>query len=117
MKRGAKFALGLSAVAVIMLLFLLPVVTVTVQANCKEVYPEGIICVPDNPSVPVSMTFASASASVMYAYLRIGAIQVPGPNYGQHQYCLVYGDPSTMCGRPWQLNVGYTSQGNTASGS
>lgn len=117
MRRSVELALGVGAVAVVMLLFLLPVVSITVQADCLVTPPDGSICRPDTSSAHVTLEAADANASIAYAYLGIGAVQVPGPNSGQYRYCLVSGDPGTMCGLPWQLNVGLPRYENaTTSG-
>jgi hypothetical protein len=92
MKRAVKLALGLAAVLVVLGLFLLPVVSITVVDNCSG-----------GMEYPVSVIPVSASASVMYAYFGVGAVQVPGPFAPGHVYCLMDGNPGTMCGAPWQL--------------
>jgi hypothetical protein len=89
-KRTTKLVLG-SAALLVLGLFLLPVVPIMVVDNCNG----GIEC-------PVSVIPISASASVMYAYFGAGAVQVPGSLAPGHVYCLMYGNPGTMCGAPWQ---------------
>ena len=76
--------------AVVLALFLLPVLPITVNVSCENMTLPG--CTPG---------VQSASASPMYAYLGYGAVQVPGP-YGSHHYCLTSGDPTVMCGLPMQ---------------
>jgi hypothetical protein len=34
----------------------------------------------------------------MYAYFGVGAVQISNPYGADHSYCLMYGDPGTMCG-------------------
>lgn len=90
MKRTAKLALGLAAVLVVLGLFLLPVVPITVSWGCEGTF------------APTCFT-SSASASVMYAYSGIGAVQVPVlGELGGHTYCLMNGNPGTMCGYTMQ---------------
>jgi hypothetical protein len=75
-------ALGLAAVALVLILFLVPVVSITVV-------PTACLQCTDLPM--------GASASLMYAYHGVGAVYVP--NYGTgHSYCIMYGNPGTMCG-------------------
>ncbi len=88
MKRTAKLVLSLATVLVVLGLFLLPVVSINVEAARGT----------PNSSVNYS---TSASASMMYAYFGVGAVQVPGMS-GGHAYCLMYGNPGTMCGQPMQ---------------
>ena len=90
MKRMVSAILGVVAVAVVLLLFLLPVVSISVQ------FTRGTA----NSSVDLFQT--SVSASIMYAYFGVGAVQVPNSvvnAYGMHySYCLMYGNPGTMRG-------------------
>lgn len=88
MKREVKVVLGLAAVVVILGLLLLPVVPITVSAGC-----ETSATINFGPCVAI---LASGSASVMYAYFGAGAVQVPVSS--GHSYCLMYGNPGTMCG-------------------
>jgi hypothetical protein len=88
-RRAVGSVLGLAAV-VMLGLFLLPVVPITVGAECKNLTVPG--CAPG---------VQSAYASAMYAYLGYGAVQVPGP-YGSEHYCLVSGDWTVMCGLQMQ---------------
>ncbi len=84
MKREAKLVIVLAAVVLVLGLFLLPVVPITVEPYCS---PHLIGC-------PLS---ESVSASMMYAYFGVGSVYVP--NYsGGNNYCVMYGNPGTMCG-------------------
>jgi hypothetical protein len=87
MERWAKITLGLAAAAVVLGLFLLPLVTISVEAASTSA----------NSSVDV-FHLTSASASMMYAYFGVGAVQVSNPYGGGHTYCLMSEDPGTMCG-------------------
>lgn len=87
MKREVKVVLGLAVVVVVFDLFLLPVVPITVSAGC-----ETSATINFGPCVAIP---ASGSASVMYAYFGAGAVQVPVSS--GHSYCLMYGNPGTMC--------------------
>ena len=101
MKRAAKLVLGVAAVAVVLGLFLVPIVPITVAST------EGT----QNSSI-VTGSY-TASASMMYAYLGLGAVYVPSPPnpYGAvtmltHSYCLMVGNPGTMCGYSMQRMMG-----------
>ncbi len=79
-----KYVLVIVVAAVVLSLFLLPVVPITVV----QAAPYG----PGGGAIP-----GSASASPMYAYLGLGAVYVPGSGMG-HSYCFMYGNPGTICG-------------------
>jgi len=86
--------LGLAGALVVLGLFLLPVVHISVASvvalDCST--PSGpISCVSYYP-----LQSGSASASVIYAYFGVGAVQIPSA--GGHMYCLEYDSPDTMCG-------------------
>jgi len=92
-----KFILVLAAVVVVSGLFLVPVVPIRVErVTCY-----GLCASIETPPL-------SASASVMYAYLGVGGVQVPNPvpNPGGvlvlNSYCFMYGNPGTMCGLAMQ---------------
>ncbi|MGA2198302.1 MAG: hypothetical protein ABSG45_00010 [Nitrososphaerales archaeon] len=85
MKSWAKISVGLAAALVVLALFLLPVVSISVEAATGT----------PNSSVD---HITSASASMMYAYFGVGAVQISNSYGGGHSYCLMYGDPGTMCG-------------------
>ena len=87
MKRTAKLALGLAIVLVSLTLLLLPVVPITVALTAPQTIATGV-------------EMAPASASVTYAYFGMGAVYVESFG-GGHVYCLMYGNPGTMCGQPW----------------
>jgi len=93
-KRATQYVLVIVVVAVVLSLFLLPVVPISVASVVT------LEC--NNPSGPVSCTSyyplqgGSVSASVMYAYFGLGAVQIPGSS--GHSYCLMYGNPGTICG-------------------
>ena len=78
-------SLGLVAVLLVVVLFLLPVVSIGVEAATGT----------PNSSVE---RVTSASASMMYAYFGVGVVQVPHPYDSGHTYCFMYGNPGTMCG-------------------
>jgi len=87
MRLGAKIILGLVTAFVLMFLFLLPWVSIPVEAANTSGNPaEG------------ALQLGWASGSVMYAYFGVGAVQVPNPYAVGHTYCFMYGDPGTMCG-------------------
>jgi hypothetical protein len=91
MRRAAKLLIGLAATVVALGLFLLPVVPISVASvvtlGCNN--PSGTGCASYYPlQYP-------ASASVMYAYFGLGAVQIPSSG---HSYCLMYGNPGIMCG-------------------
>jgi hypothetical protein len=92
MKRATKFILGAAAVVIVLGLFLLPIVPVTVAFSPR----------PDLPSGGAMFT-ESASASPMYAYFGFGTVYVPN-NHAGHSYCLMEGNPGTMCGIFMQLD-------------
>jgi hypothetical protein len=74
--------------AAVVCLFLLPAVPITV-AQEQDPYLPGTLHV-----APVNV---SASASPMYAWFGFGAVYVPN-GAGGHSYCLMRGNPGTMCG-------------------
>jgi len=86
MKRAAKLALGVAAVLVVLGLFLLPVVPIAV--SCGE----------HLSTLSFGCLRFSASASVMYAYFGVGAVQLPF----SHSYCFTYGNSGNMCGSGMQ---------------
>lgn len=92
MKRTLTLVAVLLGVVVVCL-FLLPTVPITV-ALAPAPYGPG--------EVPVN---EPASASPMYAYLGFGAVYVPN-GAGGHSYCLMRGNPGTMCGHymQWMMN-------------
>jgi hypothetical protein len=92
LSRRTWFGLAAAVVVLGVLgLFLLPVVPITVVFDCSG----GMEC-------PVGVLPVSASASVTYAYFGFGTVQVPNTLGGGHSYCLMYGNPGTMCGFPLQ---------------
>ncbi len=86
--------MSLAGALVILGLFLLPVVPISVASVVT------LDC--GTPSGPISCTSyyplqgGSVSASVMYAYFGVGAVQIPSAS--GHTYCLMYDSPGTMCG-------------------
>lgn len=97
MKRASKLALGLAALVVVLALFLLPIIPIQVSPtdtpSCATKPPVDVY--------PCTVFFeGSARASVMYAYLGMGTVQIA--NSSSYAYCLVYGNPGTMCGQPVQ---------------
>ena len=87
MKRRSKMALLVGVMAIFAgALFLLPVVPITVSWGCEGTF------------APTCFT-SSASASVMYAYSGVGMVRVPVlGELGGYVYCLMNGNPGTMCG-------------------
>lgn len=85
MKGTTKLVIGLAVVVLGAILFLVPVEAIPVESTC----PLGVnLC---------SVSAIPPSASVTYYYFGVGAVYVP--NYsGGHSYCLMYGNPGTMCG-------------------
>ena len=94
MKCVAKLALGLVVVMVMAILFLLPIVPISIGPStvpsCANP-PPGIL--------PCTVFFSGeAKASVTYAYLGLGAVQVSNSSTGGSAYCFMYGNPGMMCG-------------------
>lgn len=101
--RATRIALSLAAAIAFLVLFLVPVVPISVSApvcNSSTVF-----------AGPGCATWYSApgssSASVIYAYLGIGAVRVVdmsplliGPL--SYRYCVMVGNPGTMCGQAMQ---------------
>ena len=84
MKRTTKLVIALAVTVIVLGLFLIPVVPITVGLTC----PPGVFCF---------LGHYPASASMMYAYFGVGAVQLSGMS-GGHAYCLMYGNPGIMCG-------------------
>ena len=95
MKLAAKLTLGLAAVAAaILVLFLLPVVSISLASMS--------ICSPEYGVSSCPPPVYPGSASMAYAWFGIGAVYVPSPPGlvmgPSHSYCLMDGNPGTMCG-------------------
>ncbi|MGA2663987.1 MAG: hypothetical protein ABSF83_03500 [Nitrososphaerales archaeon] len=88
MKTPTKLVLVILAACVVLALFLLPVVSIAVAST--------VIC-PNSPSSMCVVSDTHAQASMMYAYFGVGLVGVPNAS-GGHAYCLMYGNPGTMCG-------------------
>jgi hypothetical protein len=106
MKRRAKLVLSVAGVLVVLGLFLLPMVPISVA------WPVVASCYTPTGSISCAAYYpireGSVSASVMYAYFGVGGVQIPIAN--GHTYCLMYGNPSTMCGFA-MTQMGYGPQG------
>ena len=96
-KRAAKLALGFAVVAVVFGLFLLPLVPIKIGGTPCQQYPTLNGCGLGRETT----SGTTASASVMYAYFDVGAVQLPSPYFGNLSYCLMDGNShGMMCGYP-----------------
>jgi hypothetical protein len=87
MKQRAKLISGVMVVAAVLFLALIPVVPIGVAPSCHK----SLVCLP---------IILPASASVTYAYLGFGAVQVPNV-LGGHAYCFTSWGSGSICGLPW----------------
>ncbi|MGA2663329.1 MAG: hypothetical protein ABSF83_00090 [Nitrososphaerales archaeon] len=93
--RVMQLAVVVAAAVVALTIFLIPIVPVTVTLNCSDL--------PGCPYVA-----APAQASITYAYFGVGAVQVPHLNDGGYSYCVMHGNPGSMCGVPVVMYRGPT---------
>lgn len=94
MKAAARLALGLVVVMVVAILFLLPIAPIPIGPSTVP------SCANPPPGyLPCTVFFSGeAKASLAYAYLGLGAVQVSNSSAGGHAYCFMYGNPGVMCG-------------------
>jgi len=93
--RAMQLAVVVAGVVVLLSIFLIPTVPVTVTLNCEDL--------PGCPHVA-----SPAQASLAYVYFGVGAVQVPNLNDGGYSYCVMHGNPGSMCGVPLEMYRGPT---------
>jgi len=82
---------AIAAACVVLVLFLLPVIPITVTVLSCEA---ATIFPPSGCQQRSEM----ASSSVTYAFFGLGSVYVPNYSATSRSYCLMYGNPGTMCG-------------------